>query len=170
MIAFSTTDRASFEAVQMWKGKIEQECGDIAVCLVQNKVDLIDQAVASAEEVEAMARKLGLRLYRTCVKENVNVSEVFMYLADLNNKKAAAGGPQQSVAQPIAPPIGNVQQQGFMTSASDAPGSSPPGPAPPGPVEPAAPLPSGMPMTVELGPSKKRTKGKKSMMSKCSIA
>ena len=76
VIAFSTTDRPSFEAIEMWKHKIEEECGDIAMCLVQNKVDLIDRAVAQADEVEAVALKLKLKLYRTCVKENVNVSEV----------------------------------------------------------------------------------------------
>ena len=76
MIAFSTTDRNSFDAVEMWKTKIEAECGDIAMALVQNKVDLADQAVASPEEVEGLARKLGLKLYRTCVKENLNVTEV----------------------------------------------------------------------------------------------
>ena len=32
-------------------------------------------------EVEAAARRLGLRLYRACVKDNVNVSEIFDYLA-----------------------------------------------------------------------------------------
>jgi Ras-related protein Rab-23 len=41
-----------------------------------SQVDLVDQAVVSAEEVEGLARKLGMRLYRTCVKENINVTEV----------------------------------------------------------------------------------------------
>lgn len=38
VIAFSTTDRASFEAVPSWKDKVEAECGDIAIAIVQNKV------------------------------------------------------------------------------------------------------------------------------------
>ena len=38
VLAFSTTDRASFDALATWKGKIEAECGDIAIALVQNKV------------------------------------------------------------------------------------------------------------------------------------
>ncbi|GFH11642.1 uncharacterized protein HaLaN_07174 [Haematococcus lacustris] len=37
VIAFSTTDRASFDAVAGWKAKIEAECGDIAMAIVQNK-------------------------------------------------------------------------------------------------------------------------------------
>lgn len=80
-IVFSTTDRASFEAVDSWKRKVEDECGGIVMALVQNKVDLIDEAKMSPAEVEAAARRLGVRLYRACVKDNVNVSEVFDYLA-----------------------------------------------------------------------------------------
>ncbi len=51
MIAFSTVDRDSFEAVEKWKDKVEAEVGSIAMVLVQNKVDLIDKAVSSNEEV-----------------------------------------------------------------------------------------------------------------------
>ena len=38
-LVFSTVDRASFEAVEKWKRKVEAECGkDVVMCLVQNKV------------------------------------------------------------------------------------------------------------------------------------
>ena len=40
VVAFSTTDRASFDAVQKWKKKVEDECGAIPMVLVQNKIDL----------------------------------------------------------------------------------------------------------------------------------
>jgi hypothetical protein len=54
-------------------------------------VDLIDQAVMSPDEAEHMARTLGLKFYRTCVKENLNVQEVFKYLAELNDKRTKDG-------------------------------------------------------------------------------
>ena len=47
VLAFSTTDRQSFEAVSQWKRKVETECGSIPMALVQNKVDLLDQAVVT---------------------------------------------------------------------------------------------------------------------------
>ena len=54
VIAFSTTDRASFEAVKKWKKKVEEECGGpfgmlnaIPMVLVQNKIDLMHQSVVS---------------------------------------------------------------------------------------------------------------------------
>ena len=45
VVAFSTSDRDSFEAVNVWKKKVEDEVGEIAMVLVQNKIDLADEAV-----------------------------------------------------------------------------------------------------------------------------
>lgn len=50
MVAFSTTDLASFKAVERWIGKVRDQCDNIPMVLVQNKVDLIDQAVMTKEE------------------------------------------------------------------------------------------------------------------------
>ncbi|KAJ9533814.1 hypothetical protein QJQ45_026908 [Haematococcus lacustris] len=162
VIAFSTTDRASFDAVAGWKAKIEAECGDIAMAIVQNKVDLVDQAVMAADEVEGLARKLGLRLYRTCVKENINVTEVFVYLADLHERKQAAG---QLVAQ---------QAAAAVSAATTVLGSkgSPPAQATNSFAEPSEAASQPKARTVDIGPSKVRTKGKKSFKDKftaCSL-
>ena len=37
-LVFSTIDRASFEAVEKWKRKVEEQCGPTVMVLVQNKV------------------------------------------------------------------------------------------------------------------------------------
>eukprot|EP00277_Geminigera_cryophila_P013091 CAMPEP_0179451696 /NCGR_PEP_ID=MMETSP0799-20121207/35773_1 /TAXON_ID=46947 /ORGANISM="Geminigera cryophila, Strain CCMP2564" /LENGTH=281 /DNA_ID=CAMNT_0021247259 /DNA_START=1 /DNA_END=846 /DNA_ORIENTATION=- len=104
VIAFSTVDRDSFDAVEKWKGKVEAEVGEIAMVMVQNKVDLIDKAVSSNDEVEALAKKLKLKLYRTCVSEDLNVDKVFEYLGEhyVNGGSAEADVPQPS-ATPAAP-------------------------------------------------------------------
>ena len=44
VIAFSTVDRASFDAVKKWKRKVEDECGHIPMVLAQNKVDLMHES------------------------------------------------------------------------------------------------------------------------------
>lgn len=80
ILAFSTTDRASFDAVEAWYHKVTDECGNICMVLVQNKVDMMDSATMEASEVEFLARKLKLKLYRMCVKDDLNVSEVFQHL------------------------------------------------------------------------------------------
>ena len=41
MLAYSTTDRASLDAVDSWKKKVEAEVGEIPMVLVQNKIDLV---------------------------------------------------------------------------------------------------------------------------------
>lgn len=82
VLTFSTVDRESFEAVECWKNKVEAEVGEIATVIVQNKIDLIDEAEVQTHEAEALAQKLQLRFYRISVKDNLNVSEVFRYLAD----------------------------------------------------------------------------------------
>lgn len=81
VLAFSTTDRDSFEAAHSWKLKVENECGEIPTVIVQNKIDLIDQSVVNPEEADLLARALGCRLLRTSVKEDINVAAVFRHLA-----------------------------------------------------------------------------------------
>lgn len=110
VIAFSTVDRDSFEAVEKWKGKVEAEVGEIAMVMVQNKVDLIEKAVSSNDEVEALAKKLKLKLYRTCVSENLNVDKVFEYLGQqyVNGPSTEADMPEPS-ATPAAPSAFNTE-------------------------------------------------------------
>jgi len=47
VLAFSTTDRESFEAIKSWKQKVEDEVGPIPMVLIQNKIDLVDNAVVT---------------------------------------------------------------------------------------------------------------------------
>ncbi|KAI4902739.1 hypothetical protein NFI96_014056 [Prochilodus magdalenae] len=82
VLVFSTTDRESFEAISSWREKVEMEVGDIPTVLVQNKIDLLDDTVIKNEEAEGLAKKLKLRFYRASVKEDLNVNEVFKYLAE----------------------------------------------------------------------------------------
>ena len=44
MLVFSTEDRDSFDALDSWKRKVEDECGPIPMALVQNKIDLMHRA------------------------------------------------------------------------------------------------------------------------------
>ena len=76
LYVFSTTDAESFQAVEKWQGRVHAECGeDIVSVLVQNKVDLIDEAKMTASEVEELATRLKIKLYRTSVSQNLNVNE-----------------------------------------------------------------------------------------------
>ncbi|XP_044005182.1 ras-related protein Rab-23 [Aphidius gifuensis] len=81
VLAFSGTDRDSFDAIPSWKLKIEKECGEIPTVLVQNKIDLVEQCQVDPEEAERLGRALGCKLLRTSVKEDVGVVSVFRHLA-----------------------------------------------------------------------------------------
>ena len=53
-------------------GQVTDECGEVAMAMVQNKCDLLSAGGVGADAAEAMARRLGLRFYRTCVREGLN--------------------------------------------------------------------------------------------------
>mmetsp|Transcript_968 Transcript_968/g.1484 ORF Transcript_968/g.1484 Transcript_968/m.1484 type:complete len:286 (-) Transcript_968:493-1350(-) len=126
VLAFSTVDRQSFDDVENWRRKVEAEVGQIPMCLVQNKIDLIDSAVMTTEEAENLARKLNLRFYRTCVKDNVNVSEVFDYLATSNWKRQQQGSttfssPPSKIGKIGAPPNGSISTPISSTASISQP-------------------------------------------------
>ena len=60
---------------------MEEECGNIPMVLVMTKMDLIYKATIDACEVEKLSRSLSVKLLKTSVKENLNVSSVFDFLA-----------------------------------------------------------------------------------------
>lgn len=116
VICFSTVDRKSFEDVESWYEKLRQECGaKVLTVLVQNKTDLMAEAQISSDEVEGLARKLSLRLYRACCKDDANVSEMFTFLAE---RYIATGGGGEAVS--------TIHQLNAMSPVKDS--APPPGP------------------------------------------
>jgi len=105
---FSTTDRESFLEIDRWRRKVEDECGPIVSVLVQNKTDLLDQAKMNSQEVEELARRLNIKLYRTCVKDNVLVDDVFDYVADSFLKK---GGESNADSVPSITSMGKKTEE-----------------------------------------------------------
>jgi len=84
VLAFSTTNKVSFDAVEKWKKKVEYECGDIPMVLVQTKIDLIDQAKVTTDEVDKLAKKLNIPLFLTSAKENINIDRGMIALHALH--------------------------------------------------------------------------------------
>jgi len=115
---FSTVDRESFLEIERWKAKVESECGEIASVLVQNKMDLVASAAVSSGEVEALAGKMGMKLYRVCVKDNLLIDDVFQYLVE----SYLARGGEASLDSPAIPSITSV---GASSSSSTTTSSAP---------------------------------------------
>jgi len=145
VLAFSTVDRDSFLAVEHWKKKVEDEVGNIAMVLIQNKIDLSDEALVSNDEAENLARSMNLKFYKTSVKENTNVEDVFRYLAE---RYLAQVGEENSISpqQKIGPTLFTTMPNSNSTR-SDKRESA----------------------TIQLHPTKRRTQGKKSPFQRCTI-
>jgi len=144
VLAFSTTDRDSFEAIEEWQKKLNDEVpSDIPLVLIQNKIDLLDQAVVQQEDADQLAKKLKVRFYRTSVKEDLNVNEVFKYLVEKHIEKLRK---EQETEQEKPQ---NIKQIGLFTNTT---GNS------------AVNTPGGE--TITLQPSKTRTNANKSFFSK----
>jgi len=165
--AFSTTDRASFLEIENWKKRVEEICGPIVSVLIQNKTDLIADAKMTTAEAEDLARRIGVKLYRTCVKSNLLVSEVFEYLAEewlkSGGDKAAdpsmpiTGGSAEHKAAAAATNGDGKAADGSATSNGATTGTAATPTATAGPDAPKEPTKS-----FPLEPSTKRTDGKKS--------
>jgi Ras family len=127
-IVFSTTDRASFDALDKWREKLTAQVGeDIVVALVQNKIDLASEAKMTEEEVNAVATRWKVPLFRTSVKDNVNVDALFSYLA---SQYILKGGDTSGVtAMPAMGTLGthggNVAAPAASSASDGASASSP---------------------------------------------
>lgn len=80
IVAFSTVDRGSFLAVPRWLERVREECGQIPIVLVQTKIDMTDTDAVTPAEADSLSVETGLRLYRVCAKDNINVTSVFEQL------------------------------------------------------------------------------------------
>jgi len=108
VLVFSTVDYASYCAIQRWQEKVQCEVGNIPMVLVQNKMDLLDESVVQPEEAEGLANKLRVRLYRASVKEDLNVTNVFEYLAKKHVENMAIMDELEDIGPQIpAPDIPN---------------------------------------------------------------
>merc|ERR1711918_35753 len=99
ILAFSTVDEKSFQAVKKWKAKVEDHCPGVPMVIVQNKIDLLSSATVTKEEAEGLAAELNLKLFRASVKDNTNVSEVFDAVAEGWHKKKSATGAVPEASQ-----------------------------------------------------------------------
>jgi Ras-related protein Rab-23 len=114
VLAFSTTDRASFEAIEEWNEKVLRECDEnICRVLIQNKIDLLHERVVEEQEAEQLATKLNVKFYRMSVKNNFNVGNVFTHLAVQYMKQKQQQQIQQKQSEP------SQQQKKKQTSEDD---------------------------------------------------
>eukprot|EP00033_Pygsuia_biforma_P002341 GCRY01002589.1.p1 GENE.GCRY01002589.1~~GCRY01002589.1.p1 ORF type:complete len:211 (+),score=14.02 GCRY01002589.1:192-824(+) len=82
IIAFSATDFDSCVSVKKWHSKILNECGEIPIVLMENKIDSIHICITQMQSNE-LSESLGLKLFRTSVKQGINLTEMVEELLQL---------------------------------------------------------------------------------------
>ena len=88
ILAYDCTDDNSFTNVRNWIQQIKMHASEnVAKVLIGNKCDRPDKKV-SAEQGESLARELGVKFFESSAKNNINVQEVFYFIAkDIKDKR-----------------------------------------------------------------------------------
>ena len=81
LLLFDVTNKKSYENVKIWMEQIKKEAySRIAVILVGNKIDDIENRVVKNEDGEKIANELGLSYFEASAKTGENVESCFIAL------------------------------------------------------------------------------------------
>jgi len=89
IVVYDVTNGDSFANVKRWLHEIDQNCEVVNRILVGNKNDAPDRKVVLTEDAQRFADQMGIQLYETSAKDNINVEQMFMSITKqvLRNKK-----------------------------------------------------------------------------------
>lgn len=76
IIVYDVTSGESFANVKRWVNEIENNCDVVSKILVGNKNDAPNRKVVLTEDAQRYANQMGIQLFETSAKDNVNVEEV----------------------------------------------------------------------------------------------
>lgn len=93
ILLYDITKMETFEHITNWLKSIKENCENIPVILVGNKIDLPDKVI-STEEGQEMANKYNIEFMEASAKDGTNVKEAFYAVAEkvLQNVKKEDGG------------------------------------------------------------------------------
>jgi small GTP-binding protein len=81
IVAFDITSTTSFDGAKKWLQEIESNTSNILIVLIANKVDLESKRIISKETAKTFAEQKNIIYFETSAKDNINVSEVFEFIA-----------------------------------------------------------------------------------------
>ncbi|XP_015785375.1 ras-related protein Rab-35 [Tetranychus urticae] len=98
IVVYDVSNGDTFANVKRWLHEIDQNCEDVCRILVGNKNDDPNLKVVLTQDAQRFADQMGIELYETSAKENVNVEEMFMAITRmvLRSKKEKEQRQQQS--------------------------------------------------------------------------
>ncbi|KAK2169943.1 hypothetical protein NP493_1169g00027 [Ridgeia piscesae] len=77
IVVYDVTSGESFANVKRWLHEIDQNCEVANRILVGNKDDDPERKVVLTEDAAKFADQMGIQLFETSAKENINVEEMF---------------------------------------------------------------------------------------------
>jgi len=83
IVVYDVTSADSFVNVKRWLHEIDQNCDNVARILVGNKNDCPERKVVEAEDAKKFAEQMGVQIFETSAKENINVEEMFNAITQL---------------------------------------------------------------------------------------
>lgn len=83
IVVYDVTSGESFANVKRWLHEIDQNCDVVNRILVGNKNDDPDRKVVLSEDARRFAHQMGIQLFETSARENINVEETFRAITKL---------------------------------------------------------------------------------------
>ncbi|KAJ8347341.1 hypothetical protein SKAU_G00287420 [Synaphobranchus kaupii] len=78
IIVYDVTNQESFINVKRWLNEISQNCDNVCKILVGNKNDDPSKKQVDSQDAQRFGESVGVRVFETSAKENINVEEMFM--------------------------------------------------------------------------------------------
>jgi len=83
IVVYDVTSGESFANVKRWLHEIDQNCDVVNRILVGNKNDDPERKVVLTEDARRFADQMGIQLFETSAKDNINVEEMFRAITQL---------------------------------------------------------------------------------------
>ncbi|XP_048875179.1 ras-related protein Rab-35-like [Brienomyrus brachyistius] len=83
IVVYDVTSAESFVNVKRWLHEINQNCDNVCRILVGNKNDDPNSKVVETNDAQKFAEQMGIRLFETSAKENINVEDMFNCITEL---------------------------------------------------------------------------------------
>ncbi|XP_068090839.1 ras-related protein Rab-8B-like isoform X1 [Hyperolius riggenbachi] len=91
VLVYDIANTSSFENTAMWMKDIQMKAGEeVEVVLLGNKCDKEDEREVSKERGEKLAWQYGIPFFETSAKENTNIDEAFLLLANAIHEKRSS--------------------------------------------------------------------------------
>jgi Ras-related protein Rab-5C len=100
VVVFDITHAASFERAKKWVGELRQNVANpsLVIALVGNKADLAEQRTVPEADAREYAAEAGLLYFESSAKDNLNVTELFVAIAERLPRREAAQAPAGGIA------------------------------------------------------------------------